>query len=62
MMDRLGDRVHFLHLRNVRATTTRSAARSSRTSIWADRPTWVALVAAVLREEARRREAAGPTQ
>jgi len=57
MMDRLGDRVHFLHLRNV----TREGA-GIRGSFYEDEhlagdTDMVALVAAALREEARRRAA-----
>ena len=41
MIDRLGDRIHFLHLRNVtREGDTVSAARSTRPSISAATPTW----------------------
>ena len=41
MMRRLGDRVHFLHLRNVkREGRRRCAARSTRPSISAATPTW----------------------
>lgn len=56
MMDRLGDRVHFLHLRNVRRDTD-----SIRGSFFEDehlggQTDMVELIAAVLREEARRRK------
>ena len=40
MMRRLGDRVHFLHLRNVTRETDASAARSTRPSTSAATPTW----------------------
>lgn len=55
MMDRLGDRVHFLHLRNVKRETS-----SVRGSFFEDEhlggdTDMVALVAACLREEARRK-------
>lgn len=57
MVDRLGGRIHFLHLRNV----TREG-RAIRGSFFEDEhlaggTDMVAVVAAVLREEARRREA-----
>ena len=60
MMQRLGDRVHFLHLRNV----TREGD-SIRGSFFEDEhlkggTDMVALIAAVLREEARRRAAGRP--
>lgn len=56
MMDRLGDRVHFLHLRNVRRDT-----ESIRGSFFEDehlggQTDMVELIAAVLREEARRQK------
>ncbi|WP_410217505.1 mannonate dehydratase [Paracoccus sp. (in: a-proteobacteria)] len=56
MMDRLGDRVHFLHLRNVRRDTD-----SIRGSFFEDehlggQTDMVELIAAVLREEARRQK------
>lgn len=59
MMDRLGDRVHFLHLRNV----TREDPKAIRGSFFEDEhlnggTDMVALIAAVLREE-RRRKAIG---
>ena len=60
MMDRLGDRVHFLHLRNTRreGATRTGAPDSFHESDHLDGDTdMVALMAAVLREEARRRAA-----
>ncbi len=55
MMDRLGDRVHFLHLRNV--TREGTAIRSSfhEAGHLEGGTDMVALIAAVLRQEARRR-------
>ena len=58
MMDRLGDRVHFLHLRNVKREGA-SVQRSFHEAAHLEGDTdMVALVAAALREEARR-EASG---
>ena len=59
MMERLGDRVHFLHLRNTRRERAADGvADSFHESDHLDGDTdMVALIAAVLREERRRREA-----
>ena len=59
MMERLGDRVHFLHLRNTRREGLGAGVPDSfHESEHLDGDTdMVALVAAVLHEEARRREA-----
>lgn len=56
MMERLGDRVHFLHLRNVRRDTDDIRGSFFEDEHLAGQTDMVALVAAVLREEARRRE------
>ncbi len=57
MIDRLGDRIHFLHLRNV--TRESDAVRGSfhEAEHLGGDTDMVAVIAAVLREEARRREA-----
>jgi mannonate dehydratase len=57
MMERLGDRVHFLHLRNVRRETDGIAGSFYEAEHLGGDTDMVALVAAVLREEARRRAA-----
>lgn len=57
MMDRLGDRVHFLHLRNVRRDADTVPASFFEDGHLAGQTDMVALIAAVLREEARRRAA-----
>lgn len=57
MMDRLGDRVHFLHLRNVRRDTDTVPASFFEDGHLSGQTDMVALIAAVLREEARRRAA-----
>lgn len=57
MMDRLGDRVHFLHLRNVRRDTDAIRGSFFEDEHLGGQTDMVALVAAILREEARRREA-----
>ena len=56
MMDRLGDRVHFLHLRNVRRDGDAIRGSFYEDEHLGGQTDMVALVAAVLREEARRRE------
>lgn len=55
MMDRFGPRVHFLHLRNVRREGTTVAGSFFEDEHLEGNTDMVALVAAVLREEARRR-------
>jgi mannonate dehydratase len=55
MMKRLGDRVHFLHLRNVKRETTDIRGSFFEDEHLAGDTDMVALVAAALREEARRR-------
>lgn len=57
MMDRLGDRVHFLHLRNVRRDTDAIAGSFFEDEHLAGQTDMVALIAAILREENRRRAA-----
>lgn len=55
MMDRFGERVHFLHLRNVKRETDEIHGSFHESSHLEGDTDMVALVAAVLREEARRR-------
>ena len=55
MMDRLGDRVHFLHLRNVRLEGDRMMNSFYEDEHLAGGTDMVALIAAVLRQEAARR-------
>ncbi|WP_420583897.1 mannonate dehydratase [Ruegeria sp.] len=57
MMDRLGDRVHFLHLRNVRREHEDIFGSFHEAEHLGGDTDMAALVAAVLREEKRRREA-----
>ena len=57
MMDRLGDRVHFLHLRNVRRDGDAIRGSFFEDEHLAGQTDMVALIAAVLREERRRRRA-----
>ena len=57
MMDRLGDHVHFLHLRNVRRDTDAIAGSFFEDEHLAGQTDMVALIAAILREENRRRAA-----
>ena len=57
MMDRLGDRVHFLHLRNTKREMDGLYASFHEAEHLAGDTDMVALVASVLREEARRRVA-----
>ena len=57
MMARLGDRVHFLHLRNVRREGTGIRGSFHESEHLAGDVDMVALVEAALREEARRRDA-----
>lgn len=57
MMDRLGDRVHFLHLRNVRRDGDDIRGSFFEDEHLGGQTDMVALVASVLREEARRRRA-----
>lgn len=57
MMDRLGDRVHFLHLRNVRRDGDAIAGSFFEDEHLAGQTDMVALIAAILREENRRRAA-----
>lgn len=60
MMERLGDRVHFLHLRNVKRETETSPGSFYEAEHLGGDTDMVALIAAVLREEARRRKAGRP--
>ena len=57
MMERLGDRVHFLHLRNVRREGQAMPGSFHEAEHLAGDTDMVALIAAALREEARRRAA-----
>lgn len=57
MMDRLGDRVHFLHLRNVRRDHDAIRGSFFEDEHLGGQTDMVALVAAILREEARRQKA-----
>lgn len=57
MMQRLGDRVHFLHLRNVRREGDTIPASFFEDEHLGGQTDMVALIDAVLTEEARRREA-----
>ncbi|MFQ8432743.1 mannonate dehydratase [Amaricoccus sp. W119] len=57
MMRRLGDRVHFLHLRNVRRDADTVPASFFEDEHLGGQTDMVALIAAVLEEEARRRAA-----
>jgi len=58
MMDRLGDKVHFLHLRNVKRETSAPIGSFHEAEHLGGDTDMVALIAAIVREE-RRREAAG---
>jgi mannonate dehydratase len=55
MMERLGDRVHFLHLRNVKRETTEVRGSFHEAEHLGGDTDMVALVEAALKEEARRR-------
>ena len=55
MMERLGPKVHFLHLRNVKRDTDATAGSFYEAEHLAGDTDMVALIAAILREEARRR-------
>ncbi|TWI29643.1 mannonate dehydratase [Paracoccus sulfuroxidans] len=57
MMDRLGDRVHFLHLRNVLRETDGIGASFHEAEHLGGGTDMVALIASVLREEGRRKAA-----
>ncbi|MFC3168769.1 mannonate dehydratase [Paracoccus fontiphilus] len=57
MMQRLGDRVHFLHLRNVRRDTDTVPASFFEDEHLGGQTDMVALIDAILAEEARRRAA-----
>ncbi len=57
MMDALGDRVHFLHLRNVKRDSAAQVGSFHEAAHLEGDTDMVALIAAVLREEARRRAA-----
>lgn len=57
MMERLGERVHFLHLRNVRRETGETPGSFHEAEHLGGDADMVALVEAVLREEARRKAA-----
>src|SRR5690606_1143568 len=55
MMERLGPKVHFLHLRNVKRDTDATGGSFYEAEHLAGDTDMVALIAAILREEARRR-------
>jgi mannonate dehydratase len=55
MMERLGPKVHFLHLRNVKRDTDATVGSFYEAEHLAGDTDMVALIAAILREEARRR-------
>jgi mannonate dehydratase len=57
MMDRLGERVHFLHLRNVKRDSDAIMGSFFEAEHLAGDTDMVALIAAIVREEARRRAA-----
>ncbi|MDH3264460.1 MAG: mannonate dehydratase [Paracoccaceae bacterium] len=57
MMERLGDRVHFLHLRNVRRETPEIRGSFHESEHLGGETDMVALVGAALRQEARRKAA-----
>ena len=57
MMERLGDRVHFLHLRNVKRETPQVRGSFHEAEHLGGDTDMVALVEAALREEARRKAA-----
>jgi len=57
MMERLGDRVHFLHLRNVKRETAALRGSFHEAGHLEGDTDMVALIGAALREEARRRAA-----
>lgn len=57
MMDRFGDRVHFLHLRNVRLETDALRGSFHEAAHLEGNTDMVALMAAAVREESRRRNA-----
>lgn len=57
MIDRLGDRIHFLHLRNVKRDTAELRGSFYEAEHLGGDTDMVAVVAAALREERRRREA-----
>ena len=56
MMERLGERVHFLHLRNVKRETSEIRGSFYEDEHLAGDTDMVALIAAILKEEAKRRE------
>ncbi|MBK4217549.1 mannonate dehydratase [Paracoccus caeni] len=60
MMQRLGDRVHFLHLRNVRRDSDSVPASFFEDEHLGGQTDMVALIDAILREETRRRAAGRP--
>ncbi|MGP9804987.1 mannonate dehydratase [Paracoccus sp. NSM] len=60
MMQRLGDRVHFLHLRNVALEERRLGGSFHEAAHLEGNTDMVAVIAAVLTEEQRRREAGRP--
>lgn len=57
MMDRLGERVHFLHLRNVRRESDEVAGSFHEAEHLGGGTDMVAMISAILREEARRKAA-----
>lgn len=57
MMDRLGDRVHFLHLRNVKRDSAKIPGSFYEAEHLGGETDMVAMIAAILREEKRRKNA-----
>lgn len=57
MMDRIGDRVHFLHLRNVKRETSEIRGSFFEAEHLGGDTDMVALIAAILKEEAKRKAA-----
>ena len=60
MMERLGDRVHFLHLRNVQRESAADVGSFHEAEHLGGSTDMVALITAVLREEGKRRAAGRP--
>ena len=60
MMERLGEKVHFLHLRNIKRDTTHARGSFYEAKHLGGDTDMVALIEAALREEARRKAAGQP--